>query len=243
MQDTSTSYINPNAVLVNHRQKGNPVLKFFRNVRWQFADILPDYMLGQTTAALFLSLRYHLLKPEYIHGRMKSLRGGPFRVKALIVQVDTEDAVVPLSQVTKAAIGNEFTLFCGFSTAECARYMEILKSYEKRPAESIQKDLGSDYTSRTASVLTTVRGVNKTDAKTLVDEFETVGGVFEASLEELQGCAGIGPKKALRLYEAFHAPFYRSTSTRLQHPHGVAMMNEEDVDGVMNGVDDENPES
>jgi hypothetical protein len=47
----------PNVVLVNRRQQGNPVLKHIRNVRWQFADIVPDYQLGQNTAALFLSLR------------------------------------------------------------------------------------------------------------------------------------------------------------------------------------------
>ena len=28
-----------------------------RNVRWQFADIVPDYLLGRDTACLFLSLR------------------------------------------------------------------------------------------------------------------------------------------------------------------------------------------
>ncbi|KAI8113232.1 hypothetical protein M9435_003236 [Picochlorum sp. BPE23] len=198
-----TLYQLGNAIVVSPRQKGNPVLKFIRNVHWQYGDILPDYMLGQSIVGLFLSLRYHLLKPEYIHGRMKALRASGYRNRVLIVQVDTEDATVPLAQVTKAAISNEFTLFCGFNAAECARYIETLKSYEKKPAESIQKDLGSDYASRASSVLTSVRGVNKTDAKTLGDEFESLAGIFSASLEEVQGCAGIGPTKARRLHEAY----------------------------------------
>ena len=37
-------------------QKGNPVLKYVRNVPWEFGDIIPDYVLGQTTCALFLRL-------------------------------------------------------------------------------------------------------------------------------------------------------------------------------------------
>lgn len=35
-------------------QRGNPVLRFVRNVPWQFGDVLPDYVLGQSTCALFL---------------------------------------------------------------------------------------------------------------------------------------------------------------------------------------------
>lgn len=42
-------------------------------------------------------------------------------------------------------------------------------SYENKPAEVIQKDLGSDYISRINATLTTIRGVNKTDVKTLGD--------------------------------------------------------------------------
>jgi len=50
--------VNPNAIFVSKRQEGNPVLKHIRNVRWQFADIIPDYQLGQNACAVFLSLRY-----------------------------------------------------------------------------------------------------------------------------------------------------------------------------------------
>ncbi len=49
--------MNPNAILVSRRQEGNPVLKHIRNVRFQFADIVPDYQMGSQTCALFLSLR------------------------------------------------------------------------------------------------------------------------------------------------------------------------------------------
>ncbi|KAK1258371.1 DNA excision repair protein ERCC-1 [Acorus gramineus] len=45
---------NRNAILVSHRQKGNPLLKHVRNVRWVFTDIVCDYLLGQSSCALYL---------------------------------------------------------------------------------------------------------------------------------------------------------------------------------------------
>ena len=35
----------------------------------------------------------------------------------------------PLAQVTRAAIGNECTLICGWSNQECARYLETFKRW------------------------------------------------------------------------------------------------------------------
>eukprot|EP00064_Thunnus_orientalis_P012128 superscaffoldBa00001819_g12162 len=42
-------------IIVSPRQRGNPILKFVRSVPWEFGDVVPDYVLGQTTCALFLS--------------------------------------------------------------------------------------------------------------------------------------------------------------------------------------------
>lgn len=35
-------------------QRGNPILKFVRSVPWEFGEVVPDYVLGQTACALFL---------------------------------------------------------------------------------------------------------------------------------------------------------------------------------------------
>ena len=35
-------------------QRGNPVLKHIRNIPWEFGDVIPDYVLGQASCALFL---------------------------------------------------------------------------------------------------------------------------------------------------------------------------------------------
>lgn len=45
------------------------------------------------------SHRFHLLKPEYIYGRMKALQRA-YRLRVLLCHVDTEDAVGPLGEVS-----------------------------------------------------------------------------------------------------------------------------------------------
>lgn len=111
-----------------------------RNVRWQFGDIVPDYLLGRETACLFLSLRsvqflcfvhaammltsqthcrYHLLKPEYIHGRIKSLQRS-YRLRIVLCHVDTEDAVEPLAQVRILETRSQKLVHCVRSTSHAS---------------------------------------------------------------------------------------------------------------------------
>lgn len=58
--------------------------------------------------------RFHLLKPDYVHHRIKELQRS-FRLRLLICHIDVEDVVEPLAQVIKAALLNEVTLICGWS--------------------------------------------------------------------------------------------------------------------------------
>lgn len=86
----STNVSKTNCVLVNPKQRGNPILKSISNVAWEFDDtIIPDYVVGATAGILYLSLRYHTLNPDYIHNRLKEL-GKRFELRVLLVQVDTK---------------------------------------------------------------------------------------------------------------------------------------------------------
>ena len=54
------------AILVHKRQQGNPMLRCIKNVPIRYTDdILADFVLGSGAAALYLSLRYHLLHPGH----------------------------------------------------------------------------------------------------------------------------------------------------------------------------------
>jgi DNA excision repair protein ERCC-1 len=215
-QQQSQQQVNPNAIQVSRRQEGNALLKHLRNVRWQYADIVPDYQMGAQHAALFLSLRYHLLKPAYIHGRIKELQRA-FRLRLLLCHVDVEDVVAPLAALNRIALTNECTLICAWSPEECARYLETYKAYEAKPADLIQGRSEEDYLSKLNAALTSVRGVNRTDVLTLAGAFRSAAGVFRADAAALAALPGIGPTKVRRLAETFHEPFRKTLrQSRLQ---------------------------
>ncbi|CAK9195889.1 unnamed protein product [Sphagnum troendelagicum] len=199
-----------NAIIVSRRQQGNPVLKHIRNVRWVFGDIVPDYLLGQTTCALYLSLRYHLLHPDYLYFRIRELQKS-FRLRVVLCHIDVEDVIKPLHEVTKTALLHDCSLLCAWSLEECGRYLETVKMYENKPADNIQERTDNDYLSRLTGALTSVRHVNRTDVVTLGSTFGTLAAIMGASMEELARCPGIGERKVKRLYDAFHEPFRRTT--------------------------------
>nr|KAF6409731.1 ERCC excision repair 1, endonuclease non-catalytic subunit [Rousettus aegyptiacus] len=189
-------------------QRGNPVLKFVRNVPWEFGDVVPDYVLGQSTCALFLSLRYHNLHPDYIHGRLQSL-GKSFALRVLLIQVDVKDPQRALKDLAKMCILADCTLVLAWSAEEAGRYLETYKAYEQKPADLLMEKLEQDFVSRVTECLTTVKSVNKTDSQTLLTTFGSLEQLIAASREDLALCPGLGPQKARRLFDVLHEPFLK----------------------------------
>ncbi|CAG9462499.1 unnamed protein product [Pedinophyceae sp. YPF-701] len=205
-------------LLVHRRQQGNPVLKHIKAVKWQFCDgIVPDFVAGRSTCALFLSLRFHMLHPEYINLRIRELMK-LFRLRVILCHMDSEDPGRVLNDITKAAVVQGCTLVCAWSPQECARYLETLRAYELKPADAILERLDRDYLSSLASALTSVRTVNKRDAVCLGRGLGTVAQVFQASEKDLAGVPGIGPAKVKRLLDAFQQPFRRPPGTDTSVP-------------------------
>ena len=203
------------AVLVSPKQRGNPLLRYVRNVRWFYVDgLVPDYQVGATAAMLFLSLKYHLLHPGYIHFRLREMQRA-FRVRVLLVHVDVDDPAKPLGAVSKVALLSDFTLMCGWNYEECARYVETFKAYESKPPDLLfGRSTGQqDYAARAAAALTTVRGVNRTDVLTLTASLGSLAGVLGATMEQLSALPGMGPQKVRRLHDAFNQPFFADAPT------------------------------
>ncbi|KAF3782395.1 DNA excision repair protein ERCC-1 [Nymphaea thermarum] len=210
---SSATSLGRNAILVNHRQQGNPLLKHIRNVRWSFSEIIPDYLLGQNSCALYLSLRYHLLHPDYIYHRIRELQKN-YRLRVVLCHIDVEDVVKPLLEVTRTALLHDCTLLCGWSLEECGRYLETIKMYENKPADIIQERTDTDYLSRMNHALTSIRHINKSDVVTLGSAFGSLSGIMDASMEDLARCPGIGERKVKRLFDTFHEPFKRAIPSR-----------------------------
>ncbi|XP_058052129.1 DNA excision repair protein ERCC-1 isoform X3 [Ahaetulla prasina] len=174
-----------NAIIVSPRQRGNPILKFVRNVPWEFGEVVPDYVLGQSTCALFLSLRYHNLNPNYIHERLRNL-GKTYQLQVLLLQIDVKDPHQAVKELAKICILADCTLILAWSPEEAGRYLETYKAYEQKPADLLKEKVEHDYLSRVSDCLTSVKSVNKTDTLSLLSTF-----------------------RAKRLFDILHEPFLK----------------------------------
>lgn len=197
-----------NFIIVSPKQRGNPILKFIRNVPWEFGDIVPDYQLGVSSCALYLSLRYHCLNPNYVHERLKQLANS-FLLRVLLVQVDVKDPYHMLKELAKMCLLADCTLILAFSHEEAGRYLETYKAFENKPADLIMEKTETNYLAKVTDALTSVNRVNKTDSATLLSTFLSFNKIIDASEDDLSLCPGLGPQKASRLHKVFRQPFLK----------------------------------
>ena len=196
------------SIIVSSRQRGNPILKSIRLVPWEFSDtIIPDYIVGAKAGALYLSLRYHNLNPEYIHERLKTFTG--FELRILLVQVDISEPHHALKQLMRICILSELTLMLAWSQEEAGKILESYKVFENKPPDMIMEKANPDPHSRLVDALTSVKSVNKTDAMTLISVFGSLEKIVNASIEDLTLCPGFGPHKAQKLHKALNQTFKR----------------------------------
>ncbi|KRY35402.1 DNA excision repair protein ERCC-1 [Trichinella spiralis] len=200
------------SVIVNHRQKGNSVLRYVRNVVWEFGETKADFVLGQCCCALFLSLKFHKVHPTYIHQRMKEV-GHKYAVQVLFVLVDVMEPENTLRELNSVCYHAEWTLILTWSPEEVGEYIESYKIYENKPAEFLMtKSAATDSRSRLAELLTCIKPITKTDADSLIDMFGSLRKIAEATEEELSLCPGMGRRKAKKLHEGFAKLFSNETS-------------------------------
>jgi len=196
----------PSSIIVSPRQKGNPILDNVKSMPWEFGDIPADYLLGLTTCALFLSLKYHRLHPEYIYNRIKQLQG-KYALRIVLVMVDIQNHEDPLKGLSKTSLINNVTLVLCWSAAEGGRYLELFKTYENAAPTSIKQHQSTAYSDRLVDFVTTPRSINKTDAVALVSQFGTIRTAVNARHEDVAMIAGWGEKKVQQWCGAVREPF------------------------------------
>ena len=196
----------PSSILVSPRQKGNPILNNIRSLPWEYSDIPSDYVLGNTTCALFLSLKYHRLHPEYIYSRIRAL-GGKYNLRVLLTMVDIENHEESLKELSKTSLINNLTLILCWSAQEAGRYLELFKSYQHASPNSIKAHQSTSYSDKLVEFITVPRSINKTDAAGLVSSFGSVRAAVNARPEEIGLIAGWGEKKVQRWCSTVREPF------------------------------------
>ena len=194
------------AILVSPRQRGNPVLTALRSLPWEYSDIPADYVLGLTTCALFLSLKYHRLHPEYIYTRIRNLQG-KYNLRILLTMVDITNHEDSLRELSKTSLVNNVTVILCWSAAEAARYLELYKSYEHANFNAIKGQQATSYAEKLVEFVTVPRGINKADAISLVSAFGSLKGAINADPEQVSVINGWGEKKVKRWCSVVEEPF------------------------------------
>jgi len=198
-----------NAIQVNPKQRGNPILKSITNIPWEFNDkVIGDYVVGKTACVLFLSIRYHNLKPDYIHERIKQL-GKSYELRVLLVHVDIKESQNALKHLTRLCLLADFTLMLAWSTEEAGKIIETYKLFENRLPDLIMERVETDNYQKIVNAITSIKSVNKTDAMTLMTNFGTLGKLIQASEAKLNACPGLGTRKAQKIVKVFNEPFLK----------------------------------
>ncbi|EAT40150.1 AAEL008081-PA [Aedes aegypti] len=198
-----------NCVLVNPKQRGNPLLKSIQNIPWEYDDIVPDYVVGATSCILYISLRYHNLNPDYIHGRLKQL-GKMYELRVLLVQVDIQEPHNALKHLTRICLLADLTLMLAWNAEEAGKIVETYKMFENKPPDLIMERAEQYPYQKLVSALTNIKPVNKTDAMTLIQNYGTLANMINSSEEKLSLCSGLGPRKAKKLHKTFNENFLKS---------------------------------
>lgn len=213
------------------RQKGNPVLNHIKSIPWEYSDIPCDYVLGATTCALFLSLKYHRLHPEYIYGRIQKL-GKLYNLRVLLTMVDIENHETALQELSKTSMINNFTIILAWSAQEAGRYLELFKSFEHASPSAIRARQAESWQESLTEFVTTLRNINKTDAASLVANFGSLRAAVNAEPEELSLIPGWGEKKIKSWHTTLREPFRvkRSMKSTAQ-----ILRQESTLDGIGDG--------
>ncbi|PHH82934.1 hypothetical protein CDD82_4257 [Ophiocordyceps australis] len=204
------------SILVSPRQRGNPVLTCMRSVPWEYSDIPADYVLGLSTCALFLSLKYHRLHPEYVYTRIRNLQGR-YNLRILLTMVDISNHEDSLRELSKTSLVNKVTLVLCWSAAEAARYLELYKSYENASFAAIRGQQASSYADRLVDFVTVPRSLNKSDAVALVANFGSLRNAINAEPEQLGLMSGWGGVKVKRWTCAVEEPFRANKAAKRSH--------------------------
>ncbi|AGO12899.1 AaceriADL351Wp [[Ashbya] aceris (nom. inval.)] len=116
-------------ILVSTSQKGNPLLKGLANTNWTYVKssatekVYYDYQV-QGRKVVFLSLKYHKLRPEYIEQKLRPFGKTPGHI--LLCVVDIEDSEDILKDLNKTTMFNGFTMLLAFNFEQAAKYLVFL---------------------------------------------------------------------------------------------------------------------
>uniref|UniRef100_A0A8R1DSW1 ERCC1-like central domain-containing protein n=2 Tax=Caenorhabditis japonica TaxID=281687 RepID=A0A8R1DSW1_CAEJA len=164
------------ALVVNRRrQEGNPVLKYVRNVRYEWGDIGADFECGPSFGVVYLSFKYHKQHPDYVYSRINGKDENRYRNKVLLGYCNMEEPKHVLRELNMICFREAWTLVVVYTVEEAAEYIELFKTTQKKEVTIKKKPIDdrndtpmSDERRQNREIavgfLTSARSITKTDA-------------------------------------------------------------------------------
>ncbi|CZT98046.1 hypothetical protein PFAG_00177 [Plasmodium falciparum Santa Lucia] len=195
-------------LIISLRQKLNPVIKKIKRVRYKFNNIIPDFLVGKNNACLFISMKYHRLRSNYLKARIETL-SNKYNNRILLCLVDMENIENSLGEINQLSFSFNMTLILCWSNEECARVIEDFRIYEKKISYIIKKKISSsNQEEKIHELLKKIRCIHTTDCITLTTKFKNFKNIIQAKKEDLISCSGLGIKKIQALMATFNDPFF-----------------------------------
>lgn len=127
-------------LIVSKRQENNPLLKYVRNIAYEWSENLrADFLCGAGCGVLYLTLKWHKLHPAYLETRCNDLNA--FTVKILLVLSNVEEPSFLLRDLNIACYRWKWTMIVAYSVEEAGEYIENLKLAENRNPATIIKNM------------------------------------------------------------------------------------------------------
>lgn len=187
-------------IKVNSNQRGNNILPFLHKSIWHYEDTLTtDYEINDDISILFLSIRFHVAKPEYIHRRYKKLSKYKFNV--LLVRVDSvnyESIMLELFDISNAY--GSVMVVC-FSDEECGNYFTAFNVKNKSFMKLRKKcDTAEEF-------LKVIPKVNKNDVEKIFKGIDNMKQLIECGDEWLNKNVGVSELKIEMMRKYFKMKF------------------------------------
>ncbi|KAL0265598.1 UNVERIFIED_CONTAM: hypothetical protein PYX00_011311 [Menopon gallinae] len=178
-------------IKVSTVQRGNNVLEYLPKTLWRFdSDTPADYEVSGAAGVLFLSLRFHARKPEYISRRLKRCTG-VHGVHIVLLQVDVEDYSMYVEELFETAFAHNFALVLSFSPEESSRYILALHT-ESRKIHTLKRK----YEDARDNFVSAFPSINKNDLRNIKASFANVKSFINAGAQALENIVGVGKTKA-----------------------------------------------
>lgn len=184
-------------------QTGNNLIKLLKKSSWHFDPLISaDYEINSFIGVVFISIRFHICKSEYIRSRLRKVNK-KYKKQILMLLVDIKDINVPVEEFLEISLEFDFTLIICYSYEECAKFISELDTNSFRNIEVIRpkKSDGADR------FLSSFPKLNKNDVDSIKNSFNSLKGLVNSERGFLENIEGIGKSKLELLEKYFDMPF------------------------------------